>query len=251
MTGIYYLAERIIHITSKYAYIHEMCRDYQAESMADSLPDITVSTTSEDIAFERTKSEQEDLKNGQTPHDWNDDYLETLAVYRKIAEKMPAFDTVLFHGSALSVDGTAYIFTAKSGTGKSTHTRLWREMLGERAVMVNDDKPLIRVSDNESIVYGTPWDGKHHLSNNIAVPIKALCLLQRSATNQIKPISAADALPVLLQQTYRPSDTEAMMKTISLINRFMKQVKLYRMGCNMEPAAAATAYEALTRDKMT
>ena len=107
-----------------------------------------------------------------------DDYLETLAVCRRIAERMPEHDTFLFYGSCIAVDGAGYVFTAKSGTGKSTHTRLWREMLGVRAVMVNDDKPLIRIADDGSVIYDPPWDCNHHLSHNIAVPLKAICILE-------------------------------------------------------------------------
>ena len=107
-----------------------------------------------------------------------DDYLETLAVCRKIAERMPEHNTFLFYGSCIAVDGAGYVFTAKSGTGKSTHTRLWRELLDNRATMVNDDKPLIRIADDDAIIYGTPWDGKHPLSHNIAVPLKAICILE-------------------------------------------------------------------------
>ena len=62
---------------------------------------------------------------------YSDIYLETMAVYRKIEDKLLDYDTILFHGSAVAVDGVGYLFTAKSGTGKSTHTRLWREMLSE------------------------------------------------------------------------------------------------------------------------
>lgn len=74
--------------------------------------------------------------------------LEETAVYRKIADKMVDYDTFVFHGSVIAVEGQAYLFTAKSGTGKSTHTRLWREMLGDKAVMVNDDKPMLRVTES-------------------------------------------------------------------------------------------------------
>lgn len=69
-------------------------------------------------------------------------YLETLAVYRKIVTRLVFSDILLIHGSAIAVDGKAYLFTAPSGTGKSTHTRMCREYFKDRAVMVNDDKPL-------------------------------------------------------------------------------------------------------------
>jgi hypothetical protein len=160
-----------------YEEVHDYCRDYRAEGA----PDFEVSTTREDIRFEREKSAREDLCAGRALRRLPDWYLEELAVYRKIAERMPYYDTFLFHGSAIAVDGVGYLFTAKSGTGKSTRARLWRELLGARAVMVNDDKPLLRVTEAGVTVCGTPWDGKHRLSNPIAVPLGALCLLARAA----------------------------------------------------------------------
>ena len=141
MTGTYKMAGKIIEINSLYKKVHDYCKEYSCVCE----PDITVSITQADIDYERKKSAAADTAEGRTPHVSPDDYLEELAVYRKIAEKMPEYDTFLFHGSAVAVDRVCYIFTAKSGTGKSTHTRLWRTLLGERAVMVNDDKPLIRV----------------------------------------------------------------------------------------------------------
>lgn len=241
MTDLYRLAERNIRITSVYPAVQSMCRDYRAHGEAD----FEVVTTGADIAFEREKAAREDRLEGLPPRQYEEPYLETLAVYRKIAEKMPDYDTMLFHGSCIAVDGAAYLFTAKSGTGKSTHTRLWREYLGERAFMVNDDKPLIRVRDGKTVIFGTPWDGKHHLSRNTAVPLRALCILQRAAQNTIEPISAAESLPMLLQQVYRPADSEAMEKTLVLIESLAASVSLWRMGCNMDIEAAQIAYHAM------
>ena len=144
--------------------------------------------------------------------------METLAVYRKIADKMIDYDTILFHGSVIAVDGIGYLFTAKSGTGKSTHTRLWRELFGERAVMVNDDKPLIIVSENGIIVYGTPWDGKHRLSTNISVPLNAVCVLERSEENHIEKVKADSVYNMLVQQVYRPQNPQRLLKTMQLID---------------------------------
>ncbi|MBR5680629.1 MAG: hypothetical protein IKX19_08230 [Clostridia bacterium] len=241
MTKIYRLAERNIAISSLYGAVHNLCTDYQFDASTDFFVTITPS----DIAFERRKSAREDEAEGHPVRQFSDAYLETLAVYRKIAEKMPEYDTVLFHGSCVAVDGVGYLFTAKSGTGKSTHTRLWRELLGDRAVMVNDDKPLIRMTDNGAVIYGTPWDGKHRLSANIAVPLKAVCILTRAVENAIRPITVSEAYPVLLQQVYRPMDPTAMAKTLTLVDRLAANVSLWKLGCNMEIEAAQVAYEAM------
>ena len=212
-----------------------MCQFYLTDSSAQ----WTVQVIQQDIDLERSRADRPG---------YSDAYLETLAVYRKIAEKMPEYDTFLFHGSAIAVGGKAYIFTAKSGTGKSTHARLWREMLGEKAVMVNDDKPLVRVHpDGAATVYGTPWDGKHHLSANIAVPVRAICILERAKENSIREITKAEALPMLLQQAYRPADPAALKKALTLIDRL--NVKLFCLGCNMERNAAETSYNAMKEEE--
>ena len=238
MKQLYRLADRIIEINSMHPMIHEQCREYRAAGV----PDFRIEITPSDIVFEREKSAQADKAEERAIQFYSDGYLETLAAYRKIAERMPENDTVLFHGSGVAVDGAGYLFTAKSGTGKSTHTRLWRELLGDRAIMINDDKPLIRISDSGAIIYGTPWDGKHHLSNNIAVSLKAICILERAKENAILPVTREEALPMLIQQTYRPADPLTLAETLTLIDRLGMEVKLYRLRCNMDISAAKLSY---------
>ena len=228
----------MIGISSLYSAVHDYCRDYRAVGA----PVFYVETTPADLVFERERSEQIGGALPVQSEENRNKELELLAVYRRIAEQMPFRDTFLFHGSAVAVDGAAYLFTAKSGTGKSTHTRLWREMLGNRAVMVNDDKPLIRLTEDGAVVYGTPWNGKHRLGTNISVPLKAVCILERAKQNTIRAITREEAFPMLIQQSYRPLDPAALAKTLSLVDRLSRTVSLYRLGCNMDPKAAELSY---------
>lgn len=225
--------------------IYETTQRYCGAYLSEGEPDFSVTVTQADIDFEREKSRREDEVEGIPVRQFPDRYLETLAVYRKIADRMLDYDTLLFHGSAISVDGQGYLFTAKSGTGKSTHTRLWRQTFGDRAVMVNDDKPLLRVLDDQVLVCGTPWDGKHRISTNICVPLKGICILNRAQENSIEPVSISRALPLLLQQSYRPADPMAVTKLLSLLDKLSKRTGLYSLGCNMEPEAALTAYNGM------
>jgi len=236
------LADKTIEIKNLYPYVEEYCKDYETSGEADT--DFLFRIKQKDIELERDRSEQEDIEEGREVRHFSDEYLETLAVYRKIAEQMPFYDTILFHGSAIAVDGKGYLFTAKSGTGKSTHTGLWRELLGERAVLVNDDKPLIRIMENgAATVYGTPWDGKHRLSSNISVQMKAICILERALENSIREITKKEAYPMLLQQVYRPADPGALKKTLLLLDRM--DVKFYKLFCNMTISAAECAYRTM------
>lgn len=235
----YQIAGAVIQIDSLYELIHDYCKDYRVDGQTD----FFVSIKEEDIAFEREKSDRENELEGLPKQDFSDAYLETLAVYRKIADRMLKRDTLLFHGSAISVDGRAVLFTAKSGTGKSTHTRLWREAFGQRAVMVNDDKPLLQVLEDQVLVCGTPWDGKHRLSTNCVVPLEAICILERGEKNEITPISARQALPMLMQQSHRPGDPAATALLLQVLDKLTKRMKFYRLKCNMDPEAAQVAYK--------
>jgi hypothetical protein len=152
-----------------------------------------------------------------------------------------------YNGSVVAVDGQAYLFTAKSGTGKSTHTRFWRETFGDRAVMVNDDKPFLRITEDGVLAYGSPWNGKHKLGNNICVPLKAICILERGEENQIQAISGQEASMMLFQQSNRPMDPRKMPIYMDLIDQLSKKTEFYRMQCNLDPNAAQVAFDAMSK----
>ena len=240
MVGVYHFADKSIRIISLFEDVHKLCRAY----ISDSSPDFTVEITRQDIINERKKLSR------CTEPDFSDKiadgYIEELTVYRKIAEIMPVYDTFLFHGSAVAVDGKAYIFTAKSGTGKSTHTRLWRKLLGERAVMVNDDKPMIRVDKNGAVVFGTPYNGKHRLGNNISVPLKAICIIERADENSIRRISKDEAYMDIFRQSYRPDDVSALAKTLTLLDILFEHVAFWKLSCNMELEAAELSFGSMS-----
>ena len=227
--------------------LYDSTRDFFRDYLTPDTPAFSVAVTQADIEFERQKSAAEDVREGHPVRNFPDSYLETIAVQRKVAEHLFDFDTLLVHGSVVAVDGVGYLFTAKSGTGKSTHTRLWREVFGDRAVMVDDDKPFLHLGETGVTVYGTPWNGKHGIGSNISVPLKAICILERGEENQIRPILPREAIFMLLQQSNRPQDPGKMARYMELIDRLTAGVAFYRMGCNMDPSAASVAYEGMCR----
>lgn len=245
-SGTYILGGVAIRIESIFDEVQRMCMDYRT----DAAPELTVSTTLADIEEEGRLSDEERKLEGLPEYHYEQPYLETLAVYRQIATALLSRGVMLIHGSVIAVDGEGYMFTALSGTGKSTHVRFWRELFGERAVMVNDDKPLVRVSEEaRPLVYGTPWDGKHHLSTNISVPLRAIVILERGVENEIYPISAEEAFPTLLQQSFRSEDPLLTVQTLQLLSLLSQQTGLYRLHCNMNPDAARIAYEGMVKVK--
>jgi hypothetical protein len=237
------LAGQRISVSPLHAYAKEYCKDYLVEGDGD----ISIVVTQEDIEYERAASEREGRLEGRPVRRFPDAYLETLAIYRRIAEKLLVHDTLLFHGSVVSVDGQGYLFTAVSGTGKSTHTRLWRQRFGDRCVMVNDDKPLLRITQDGVMACGTPWDGKHRLSTNTMVPLKGLVILERGEQNEITAITAGEAFPMLLQQSHRPPDAVQLSRMLCLLEQITKKTGLYRLKCNMDPEAAQVAYDGMQK----
>ena len=175
-------------------------------------------------------------------------FLENNALHWRLTERLTEYGVLLVHGSAVALDGAAYLFTARSGTGKSTHTRLWRTRF-PGAFMVNDDKPLLKVTEEGVLVYGSPWDGKHRLSRNTSVPLRAAAELYRDAANHVDP--CADPLGTLYQYALRSRDPALMRRILRLEGEIVRQVPFYRLGCNMDPAAAETAYAGMRQETRT
>lgn len=228
----YRIADVCFKMSCRGDFTRKMCADYQVDDQ-------------EKPVFEISVTEAEVDKEDVSEDEKYREYLESLALYRKLCEKMLDYDTFLFHCSAIEVEGKAYLFAAPSGTGKSTHTRMWREYFGEKTVMVNDDKPLIQVRRDGIFVCGTPWNGKHRLDTNKIVPIQGICLLERGNENHIEKISPLEAYPGLYQQTYRPKEREKMIKTLSLLKELTERVPVYRMQCTISQDAAIMAWNAM------
>lgn len=164
---------------------------------------------------------------------------EILNLYRNICETMIGDGFLLIHGSALEIDGRGILFCAESGTGKSTHTRIWRETFGDRVSMINDDKPLVNAE--KLTIHGTPWNGKDRISNDIFSTLDIICFLHRDETNRAE--KCADPFPKLLEATYKPKDRELMQKTLTLLDNILNNTEFYDIYVNMEGDAAETVYE--------
>lgn len=184
----------------------------------------------------------------QQPHLSEDscEYMYTGAVfYRNLLQ----YDGFLLHSSAVVVDGKAYLFSAPCGTGKSTHTKLWLKAFGDRAYMLNDDKPALRLEDGIWYAYGTPWSGKFDISTNARVPVAGICFLKRGQENVIRPFGGSKAAFAFWEQTARPPETAMRERLMDLMQKLMEQVPVWQLECNMNPSAAVVSYEAMSGEK--
>ncbi len=155
------------------------------------------------------------------------------------------FDGLMIHASAVVYKGGAYLFSADSGTGKSTHTQLWLKAFGNEAKILNDDKPAVRVVDGKAYAYGTPWSGKTDWNLNVRADLKGICFLERAKENTIKRVSPGEVVSDLLRQTIRPSETENMDSLLENMDKLLSIVPVYKMGCNMDTEAALVSYNAM------
>lgn len=218
------LAGYTIEVEALFASTEYYCRDYLSREPAD----FSVSICQADIDYELS------ISSGMS----NPAYLETLALLRRISEKLIDYNTILFHGSVLAVDGKAYLFTAPSGTGKTTHSRLWLENVPGSHIL-NGDKPFLRVMENRQILAcGSPWRGKENFGINEVLPLEGICFLERDTNNHIEQVACKDALGSLVSQAFRPADPQLMLKALQLAGEIGQSVNLYRMGCTMDPEAA-------------
>lgn len=213
--------------------------------LCDGAPQLHISTTMEELRRELTLRRQQDSFDGKPPVEYTGPFLEYLSIQRKVADELFDRHVLLFHGSAVAVDGQAYLFIARSGTGKTTHTDLWLQLLGSKAQIVNDDKNFLEISDRV-IAHGSPWCGQKNACSNISVPVKAICILERGQTNKIEKISFKDSLFMLLQQSKRPDRN--VEKYMELIEKMADKVNFYRLECNTQLSAAQLAYETMSEN---
>ena len=236
------VAGAVIAVEPLFEFTKEYCRQY----LSDREPELVLRVTQEDLASEQQLLEQEAVEEGLKIRKFQDSFLERSFIQRKAADFLLTRNTLMFHGSTVAVDGRAYLFTAPCGTGKSTHTRLWREHFGDRAVMVNDDKPFLQITPAGVLAYGSPWSGKHGLASNVCAPLQGICLLHRGRENRIRPAEGAALMDMLHRQAHIP-ESDALARDVStLVNQLAQKVPLWEMDCNKELEAAKIAYEAMS-----
>ncbi len=229
------IADLLVGIENRYDHIALQAKDY----IADGVPEFTVSVSEEDIDAERLRSAT-DRGRG---------YYESIVAYRKIAAKLPEYDAFLFHGSVLEYKESAYIITANSGVGKTTHTRLWMKEFAGEVDIINGDKPIVRFIDGVPTACGTPWQGKENYGKNVMRPLRGIAFLSRGEENRAEKINASSAATRFMKQIYIPIESvKNTARSMVLADRVLRAVKLVSLECNMDPEAAHVCRAALTED---
>ena len=231
-------AERNILIGGASSFLFNSCKNYLADEGVD--PDIRIRIDDSMIRAEAEHHQQDGETLGKKA-------AESVLVHRLIVEAMLDYGVFLMHGAAIAVGNEAYLFSARSGTGKTTHIQKWLQSLMDSYV-VNGDKPMIAVRPDGVLACGTPWCGKEHFGKNAVVPLRRIVFMQRDQDNRMEVIPFRSAFPMLLEQIYRPSDVDQMRKTLNLLSGLRDRVTFYKFYFNnFRDDAFQVSYNTLTR----
>lgn len=236
-TARYEIADLKVIMTTYFGRAKNLAQEYIAKTDWDE-PDHYI-----DIELDYYKETKSDYPENASYEDI--EYVITGEMFNRF---LILHEGLMLHASAVVVDGYAYLFSADSGTGKSTHTNLWLESFGDDAFIINDDKPAIRCIDGEWFVYGTPWCGKNNTNTNAKAKLGAIVFLERSEDNWIEEENIREAIPKFFKQTIRRLNLEENMdKVLSTMEKMLTEVPIYKMGCDISEDAVKMAYEKIRR----
>ncbi len=156
-------------------------------------------------------------------------------------------NAVFIHSSALIYDGGAYLFSARSGVGKSTHTKLWQKAFGEKVQLINDDKPVVRIYNDKVIAYGTPFDGGSGIANNISAPLKAIVFIERGETNSVRIPSTTEIIQNLYISSTRFVNKENASQMLANFEKLVNITDFYILTCNADISSAYVARDAIIK----
>lgn len=209
------------------------CREYLAENVDD----LHVVINDEDYRLDLWPETEYEMAC----------YMESARIFYG---KLIQFDGFYLHASAVEYDGRAYLFSGPSTVGKSTHSRLWQSLLGDKAQVFNDDKPALRLLDGQWYAYGTPWCGKDGINQNKKVPLAGICFLKQAKENNIRRLPALEAVPSILWQTIRKVPCRKNMELLlSHIDKLVRTIPVYELECLPDVAAAHLSFNTLTGGK--
>lgn len=234
------IAGHVAEVESLYVRSKAICRDF----LTDELPEFRIFLGQQDIEKERDTY----IKVYGDCTLW-DSTLETYALHAALATKLLDYDTFMMHGAAVAYNDNTYIFSGRSGIGKTTHVLQWLKRL-PGAKIINGDKPFIITGPGgqSPMACGTPWGGKENYYVNTIVPVRSIIMMERAEENCIERISFTDFFISFLPQVFHSDEEQKMRQILKLIQRLNPAVSFWRFKCNnFREDCFDVAYNALVR----
>ncbi len=176
------------------------------------------------------------------------DEIEHMFLAEDFFKRILKYNSIMLHSSALKYNGKCYLFSAKSGVGKSTHTCLWEKIYGDKVKVINDDKPILKYENNKIVAYGTPFAGGTHKFLDESGQVDSIIFINRSENNSIKEISIKESIPLIFGETIKKLGVEKMNYALDMIDKICRNVRIYQLNCNMEDSAAILAHDTLIKE---
>ncbi len=153
---------------------------------------------------------------------------------------------LLIHSSSIEYKGKGLIFSAPSGTGKSTHVRLWQELYGDAVTIINEDRPAIRYIDDMPLLCGTPWSGSSDYFTNKNVPLSGIVMLEQAPQNSIEILSGPKVVQLLMPRCFLPYfDAGMMIEALNTLERLVNDVPVYLLKCRPDYEAVELVQKCL------
>jgi len=229
----YKIADLIVEYTAKYDDLKRLSEQFIYNGERET--DITLSVTDKQLENMLSRSVEGTTISG----------IENLAMSSEFNRAAIKYGVMLVHSSALIYNNEAYLFSADSGVGKSTHTKLWLKAFGDKVHIMNDDKPVVRLYDDHAQAYGTPFDGGSGIALNENYPLKAIIFVERGEENSVRIPDNKEIIQKLYFQTARMVNRETAEKMLVNLERLLHLTKFYVLTCNMDISAAYTAYNSI------
>lgn len=209
--------------------------DYVPEISDEIINLITFDKTFSDIRMSLCKSSVLGLTVDQRPFNLFDMIMRFVSLMH---------NRIVLHASSISYKDNAILFSAASGTGKSTHTSLWKELYPE-TIIFNDDAPMIDLSKEEIIACGTPWCGTSGVNENKSAPLKAIVFIERAKECSIKRIFGAEAIFRIINETKKPLFPNMMQVMLDKLSQILSTIPTYVLYCDISYNAVETVKKEL------
>ena len=229
------ICDMFIGIDCIYKETENFCRDY---IVTDQSPDLTVTSTPEDI-------ENEIALYPEYPPQ----YHELIVIFRKLTEALLPYGIFFLHSAIVEKDGKGYIFTGKSGAGKSTHAGLWEKYI-PGATIINGDKPFIKKEDDRFFAYGNPWAGKEGKHADKKAKISAVCFIKQGTENIISELNSAFIISKIFDQVSYPKTRENTDLLLKLLDSFISTLPFYELECDISEDAVKVAHEKMVKEAL-
>lgn len=205
----------------------------------DTEPDFCIEATDEEIDFY--------VREGV---DITPPISENMVLCNKFNYKLLKYFGSYIHSSALKFDDKVYLFSGTSGVGKSTLTTRICNLYPECTAVINDDKPSFRNIDGKCFIYGTPFAGGTSKQLNLSGELGAVVFLEQAEINELRRISASEAITLLLQQTSFRKHPKIRDRVLTMFSEIISKYPFYLLKCTDSDESAQVALEVIKQNNL-